>query len=112
MINLEWYTIICLTEVFEEINKNNLQRKLILHHDKASCHRSADVTRFLEGQKIELMGYPAVQPRFGTQQFLFIAKPTLVQRGSDLPPTVITNALTTSNRSGGLTCTLRHRLAV
>ncbi|GBP48376.1 hypothetical protein EVAR_96414_1 [Eumeta japonica] len=56
-VNSEWYTTICLPEVFEEIRKNNRQRRIILHHANASCHTSAE-TRFLEGQKIELTGHP------------------------------------------------------
>lgn len=36
--NSEWYTIICLPEVFEEIRKNNQRRRIILHHDNASSH--------------------------------------------------------------------------
>ncbi|GBP20478.1 hypothetical protein EVAR_78854_1 [Eumeta japonica] len=30
----------------------------IIHHDNASCHTSAETTRVLEGQKIELTGHP------------------------------------------------------
>ncbi|GBP18647.1 hypothetical protein EVAR_14417_1 [Eumeta japonica] len=70
-VNSEWYTTICLPEVFEEMRKNNRQRRIILHHDNASCHTSAETTRFFEGQKIKLTGQ---QPRFGTQRFLFIPK--------------------------------------
>ncbi|GBP43335.1 Histone-lysine N-methyltransferase SETMAR [Eumeta japonica] len=53
-VNWEWYTTICLPEVFEEIRKNNQQSKIILHHDNASCHTLAETTQFLEGQKIEV----------------------------------------------------------
>ncbi|GBP85562.1 Mariner Mos1 transposase [Eumeta japonica] len=45
-------------EIFEEIRKNNRQRKTILHHDNAICYTSAETTRFSEGQKIELTGHP------------------------------------------------------
>ncbi|GBP58842.1 Histone-lysine N-methyltransferase SETMAR [Eumeta japonica] len=58
IVNSEWYATICLPEVFEEIAKNNRQRRIILHHDDASCHTSAETTRFLEGQKIKLTGHP------------------------------------------------------
>ncbi|GBP39648.1 Histone-lysine N-methyltransferase SETMAR [Eumeta japonica] len=54
----EWYTTICLPEVFEEIRKDNRRRRIFLHHDNAGCHRSAETTRFLEGQKTKLMDHP------------------------------------------------------
>ncbi|GBP27727.1 hypothetical protein EVAR_82776_1 [Eumeta japonica] len=49
-------------KVFEEISKNNRQRRIILHHDSASCHMSAETTQCLEGQKNELTGHPAYSP--------------------------------------------------
>ncbi|GBP35415.1 hypothetical protein EVAR_94866_1 [Eumeta japonica] len=36
--------------------------KKSVHHDNASCHTSAETTRFLEGQKIELTGHPPFSP--------------------------------------------------
>ncbi|GBP41752.1 Histone-lysine N-methyltransferase SETMAR [Eumeta japonica] len=57
-INSEWYTTISVPEVFEEIRKNNRQRRIILYHDNVRCHTSAETTRFLEGQKINLTGHP------------------------------------------------------
>ncbi|GBP86601.1 hypothetical protein EVAR_66558_1 [Eumeta japonica] len=44
-VNSEWYTTICLPEIFEGIRKNNRQRRVI-HHDNACCHTSAEATRF------------------------------------------------------------------
>ncbi|GBP42742.1 hypothetical protein EVAR_23380_1 [Eumeta japonica] len=38
-------------KVFEEIRKNNRQRTIILHRDDAGCHTSAEIARFLEGQR-------------------------------------------------------------
>ncbi|GBP44723.1 Histone-lysine N-methyltransferase SETMAR [Eumeta japonica] len=54
MVNLEWYPTICLSEVFEEIRKNNRQRRIIFHQDNASCDMSTETTSFLEGQRIEM----------------------------------------------------------
>ncbi|GBP28497.1 hypothetical protein EVAR_22960_1 [Eumeta japonica] len=48
--------------VFEAIKKKNRLRRIILHHDNASCHTSAETTRFMEGQKIELTGHPLYSP--------------------------------------------------
>ncbi|GBP70930.1 Mariner Mos1 transposase [Eumeta japonica] len=56
-------------EVFEEIRKNNRQRRIILLHDNASCHTSAETIQFLEGQKIELRGYPLYSPDLTPKDF-------------------------------------------
>ncbi|GBP04863.1 Histone-lysine N-methyltransferase SETMAR [Eumeta japonica] len=54
-LNLAWDIV---TEIFEEIRKNNRKRRIILHHDNAGCHTSAETTQILEGQKTELTGHP------------------------------------------------------
>ncbi|GBP32159.1 hypothetical protein EVAR_80926_1 [Eumeta japonica] len=51
--------VACYFELFQEIRKNDRQRRTILHHDNASCHTPAKTTRLLEGQKIELTGVHA-----------------------------------------------------
>lgn len=68
-VNSEWYTTICLPEVFEKIRKNSPQRRIILHHDNASCHKSAETNNFLEGQKIELTGHPPYSPDLAPNDF-------------------------------------------
>ncbi|GBP88065.1 Mariner Mos1 transposase [Eumeta japonica] len=65
----EWYLTICLPEVVEEIRKTNRQCRIILRHDNASCHTSAEATRFLEGQKIELTSYPPYSPDLAPKNF-------------------------------------------
>ncbi|GBP24979.1 hypothetical protein EVAR_94273_1 [Eumeta japonica] len=57
-INSKWHTTICLPVVFEEIRKDYRQLRIILHRDNASCHTSAETTRFFEDQKIELTAHP------------------------------------------------------
>ncbi|GBP16817.1 hypothetical protein EVAR_13202_1 [Eumeta japonica] len=63
-------------KVLEKIRKDNLQRRIILHHGNCSCHTSAETTWFLEGQKIELTGHPpcSLDSEQQEQQFLFIPK--------------------------------------
>ncbi|GBP17689.1 Mariner Mos1 transposase [Eumeta japonica] len=68
-IHSEWYKTICLPEVFEEIRKDNRQSRIILHHDDANCRTSAETTRFLEGQKIELTGHPPYGPDLAPNDF-------------------------------------------
>ncbi|GBP31649.1 hypothetical protein EVAR_84095_1 [Eumeta japonica] len=53
-----------LTDEFKESRP-----KIILHHDNASCHMSAETTLFLEGQKIELTGHPLYSPDLAPNDF-------------------------------------------
>ncbi|GBP84202.1 Histone-lysine N-methyltransferase SETMAR [Eumeta japonica] len=68
-VNLEWQATIRLPEVFEEIRRNNRQRRIILHHDNASCYTSAETTWFSRGQKIELTGHPPYSPDLSPYDF-------------------------------------------
>ncbi|GBP36802.1 Histone-lysine N-methyltransferase SETMAR [Eumeta japonica] len=68
-VNSEWYTTICLPEVFEEIRKNNRQRRIIRHHDNVSCHPSSETCRFLDGRKIILTGHPPYNPDLTPNDF-------------------------------------------
>ncbi|GBP68206.1 Histone-lysine N-methyltransferase SETMAR [Eumeta japonica] len=68
MVNSEWYTTICLPEVFEEIRKNNRQRRIILHDD-ASCHTSTETTRISEGQKNRIDELPPYNPDLAPNGF-------------------------------------------
>lgn len=68
-VNSEWYTTICLPEVFREIRKKNKKRRIILHHDNASSHTSAQTKEFLTGQNIELMGHPPYSPDLAPNDF-------------------------------------------
>lgn len=68
-VNSDWYTTICLPEVFEQIRKTNQRRRIILHHDNASCHTSRETTLFLEGQNVELTGHPPYSPDLAPNDF-------------------------------------------
>lgn len=68
-VNSEWYTTICLPEIFKEIRKNNQRRRIILHHDNASSHTSVQTTQYLTGQNIELMGHPPYSPDLAPNDF-------------------------------------------
>ncbi|GBP94503.1 Mariner Mos1 transposase [Eumeta japonica] len=68
-VDSKWYTTIYLPDIFEEIRKNNRQHRIILHHDDVSCHTSAETTRSLEGQKIELAGHPPYSPDLALDDF-------------------------------------------
>lgn len=68
-VNSEWYTTICLPEVFGELRKDNRRRRIILHHDNASSHTSYATTEFLSNQKIELMSHPPYSPDLAPNDF-------------------------------------------
>ncbi|KAG4070573.1 hypothetical protein HA402_011960, partial [Bradysia odoriphaga] len=66
---IEWYTTICLQQVFVEIRKTNRRRRITLHHDNASSHASAQTSEFLSTNKIELMGHPPYSPDLAPNDF-------------------------------------------
>lgn len=68
-VNSEWYTTICLPEVFGEIRKTNPRRRIILHHDNASSHTSRQTSEFLSSQNIELMTHPPYSPDLAPNDF-------------------------------------------
>lgn len=68
-VNSEWYTTICLPEVFGEIRKANKRRRIIVHHDNASSHTSAQTSAFLTGQNVELMSHPPYSPDLAPNDF-------------------------------------------
>ena len=49
-VNLKWFTTICLPKVFGEIWKTNKSRRIIVHHDNARSHTSAQTSVLLTGQ--------------------------------------------------------------
>ncbi|CAK9815952.1 Histone-lysine N-methyltransferase SETMAR [Anthophora plagiata] len=68
-VNSEWYTTICLPEVFREIRKENQRRRIILHHDNASSHTSAQTSQYLTSQNVELMNHPPYSPDLAPSDF-------------------------------------------
>lgn len=68
-VNSEWYTTTCLPKVFGEIRKNNFKRRIILHHDNASSHTSAQTSDYLSSENIELMGHPPYSPDLAPNDF-------------------------------------------
>ena len=68
-VNSEWYTTICLPGVFQEIRKTNRRRRIILHHDNASSHISAQTTAFLSTQNINLMSHTPYIPNLAANDF-------------------------------------------
>ena len=68
-VNSEWYTIICLPVVVQEIRKTNRRRKITLQHDNASSHTSAQTTAFLSTQNIDLMSHSPYRPDLAPNDF-------------------------------------------
>ena len=68
-INSEWYTTICLPEVFGKIRETNRRRRIILRKDNASSHASAQTRDFLRTENIELVGHLAYSPDLAPNDF-------------------------------------------
>ena len=63
-LNSEWHTTICLIKIFGEIRKTNKRRRIIVHHDNASSHTSAQTSAFFTVQNVEVMDHPPYSSDF------------------------------------------------
>jgi len=52
IVNIDWYTIISLPEVINELRRTNRNRCIILHHDSANCHTACQTVDFLSSNKL------------------------------------------------------------
>lgn len=68
-VNSTWYTTIALPEVIGRLRIINRRRQIILHHDNASSHTSAETMEYLSSQNVELMGHPAYSPDLAPNDF-------------------------------------------
>ena len=68
-VNSEWYTRSYLPKVFGEIRQTNKRRRIIVHHDNACSHTSAQNSAFLTGQHVELMGHLLYSPDLAPSDF-------------------------------------------
>ena len=70
-VNTDWYTTIYLPEVINELHRTNRNRRIILHHDNASCHTARQTVDFLSSKNIELMTRPYLPDLLLNDFFLF-----------------------------------------
>ena len=66
-VNTDWYTIICLPEVINELRRIN--RRIILHYDNASCHTARQTIDFLSSNNVELMTHCLYSPDLSRNDF-------------------------------------------
>ncbi|KAG5308729.1 MOS1T transposase, partial [Pseudoatta argentina] len=69
-VNTDWYTIICLPEVINELRRTNRNRRIILHHDNASCYTARQTVDFLFSKNVELMTHCPYSPDLSPNDFL------------------------------------------
>ncbi|GBP02676.1 hypothetical protein EVAR_70506_1 [Eumeta japonica] len=53
-VNSDWYTIICFSEVIDELLKNNRKLCIILHNDNASFHTAKQTNKVMKKKNIQL----------------------------------------------------------
>lgn len=68
-VNADWYTSICLPEVIAEIRRNNVNRRIIVHHDNASAHTARRTVEFLTSNNIQLMTHCPYSPDLSPNDF-------------------------------------------
>ncbi|XP_076272294.1 histone-lysine N-methyltransferase SETMAR-like [Rhynchophorus ferrugineus] len=67
-VNSDWYTTICLLEVFDEIRKTNKRRRIVHHYNAIS-----QTKYYLSTQNIELMGHPPYSPDLAPNDFFLFS---------------------------------------
>ena len=73
-VNTDWYTTICLPEVINELRRTNRNRRIILHHDNASCHTARQTVDFLSSNNVELMIHCPYSPDLSPNDFFLFPK--------------------------------------
>lgn len=68
-VNADWYTTVCLPNVFAELRKTNPRRRIILHHDNASPHTARTTTEYLDGENVEILDHPPYSPDLSPNDF-------------------------------------------
>jgi Transposase. len=68
-VNSDWYTSICLPEVIAKIRRNNVKRRIIVHHDNASAHTAQRTIDFLSSENIEIMTHCPYSPDLSPNDF-------------------------------------------
>ncbi|GBP80819.1 hypothetical protein EVAR_60447_1 [Eumeta japonica] len=58
IVNSDWYTTIYLSEVIDELRKNNRKRRTILHLDNAYSHTAKQTNKLVKEKDAELMSNP------------------------------------------------------
>ncbi len=76
-VNAEWYTTVCLPEVFAVIENKKPGhglRGLMLHHDNASAHTAATTLDFLATRGVQLVTHPPYSPDLAPCDFYLFPK--------------------------------------
>ena len=76
-VNSEWYTEVCLPQVFEKLLRGRPKKELrrhILHHDNAPAHTSGKTLNFIADSGIDLLTPPAYSPDLAPCDFWLFPK--------------------------------------
>lgn len=76
-VNANWYTTICLPQVFQAIQQQRPKsghRGILLHHDNASAHTAAETVEFLTGEGVQLVTHPPYSPDLAPCDFWLFPK--------------------------------------
>jgi histone-lysine N-methyltransferase SETMAR len=70
-----------LPEVIAEIRRNNLNRRIIVHHDNANAHTAKRTVEFLISNNIEIMTHCRYSPDLSSNDFFLFAHIKNTMRG-------------------------------
>jgi histone-lysine N-methyltransferase SETMAR len=83
-VNAEWYTTVCLPQVFSVLKQQRPKtalRGIFLHHDNASAHTAARTLDFLGKEGVQLLPHPAYSPDLAPCDFFVFPRLKDLLRG-------------------------------
>lgn len=73
-VNANWYTSIYFPEVIVDIKRNDVNRRIILHHDDASSHTPPRTVDFFTRNNIQLMTHCPFSLDISPNEFLLFVR--------------------------------------
>lgn len=73
-VTANWYTNVCLPQIFEKVREKRPNGKIILHHDNASSHTARTTIEYLETLKVSTMKPPPYSPDLAPCDFFLFPK--------------------------------------
>lgn len=80
-VTAEWYTTVCLPEVFKQLQEKRRLHGVLLHHDNAPAHTAARTIDFIHGTGVQLLSHPPYSPDLAPCDFFLFPKVKKQLRG-------------------------------
>lgn len=87
-VTADWYTEVCLPQVFEKLCSDRPRsglRGILLHHDNATPHTAAKTLNFLHESGVQLVTHPPYSPDLAPNDFFLFPLIKKTMRGKRFP---------------------------